>query len=290
MSDIDDESQVVDEGDPRVDQCAAEIAELTHLVRAQQRRLDAQELLIEELCQARCDVCLAPETATRVFSQETRQKKQRDTLALRASIIVSAIMFGVVSKVMYSHYQLQYCFELFYKTTKASIPELEDIDFTRLSPLYFSPISATDATTAPVWFLISLLASLLSAFLQFAAVLVDRILRTIVIMSILAGGVVFVFKNFDSIVRWFREDKGGETVRDHLEEVSGASADIAVSSTATEVASESATATLPKTQWSISTDGSMERSMGSSSNEEESTTSTIGFTGPVTRRRAKAFL
>ncbi|KAF4694187.1 hypothetical protein FOZ63_000544, partial [Perkinsus olseni] len=183
-----------------------------------------------------------------------------------------------------------YCFELFYKTTKASIPELEAIDFSRLSPLYFSPISATDATTAPVWFLISLLASLLSAFLQFAAVLVDRILRTIVMMSILAGGVVFVFKNFDSIVRWFREDKGGETVRDHLEEVSGASADIAVSSTATEVASKSATATLPKTQWSVSTDGSMERSMGSSSNEEESTTSTIGFTGPVTRRRAEAFL
>ncbi|KAF4688297.1 hypothetical protein FOZ60_002894 [Perkinsus olseni] len=285
MSDIDDESQVVDEGDPRVDQCVAEIEELAHLVRAQQRRLDAQELLIEELCQAswsgesdvdqtpslsqaRCDVCLAPETATRVFSQEARQRKQ----------------------VMYSHYQLQYCFELFYKTTKASIPELEAIDFSRLSPLYFSPISATDATTAPVWFLISLLASLLSAFLQFAAVLVDRILRTIVMMSILAGGVVFVFKNFDSIVRWFREDKGGETVRDHLEEVSGASADIAVSSTATEVASKSATATLPKTQWSVSTDGSMERSMGSSSNEEESTTSTIGFTGPVTRRRAKAFL
>ncbi|KAF4753885.1 hypothetical protein FOZ62_027262, partial [Perkinsus olseni] len=228
MSDIDDESEVVDEGDPRVDQCVAEIEDLTHLIRAQQRRLDAQELLIEELCQAswsresdvdqtpslsqaRCDVCLAPETATRVFSQEARQKKQRDTLALRASIIVSAVMFGVVSKVMYSHYQLQYCFELFYKTAKESIPELEDIDFTRLSPLYFSPVSATDATTAPLWFLTSLLAALLSAFLQFAAVLVDRILRTIVMMSILAGGVVFVFKNFDSIVRWFREDKGGET-------------------------------------------------------------------------------
>ncbi|KAF4749819.1 hypothetical protein FOZ62_009165, partial [Perkinsus olseni] len=261
-------SEVVDEGDPRVDQCVAETLALS---------------------QARCDVCLAPETATRVFSQEVRLKKQRDTLALRASIIVSAVLFGVVSKVMYSHYQLQYCFELFYETTKASIPELEDIDFSRLSPLYFSPISATDATTAPLWFLISLLASLLSAFLQFAAVLVDRILRTIVMMSLLAGGVVFVFKNFDSIVRWFREDKGTETVRD-LEEVSGASADIAVSSTATEVASESATATLPKTQWSVSTDGSMERSVATPSNEEESTRSTINFVGPVTRRRARAVL
>ncbi|KAF4664190.1 hypothetical protein FOL47_005259 [Perkinsus chesapeaki] len=192
---------------------------------------------------------------------------------------------------MYSHYRLQYCFELFYKTAKDVLPELEEIDFNQFTPLYFSPISASEATTAPLWFVFTAVRFVFLALLHIATVIVDRVLKTVLMMLVFAGGVMFVFKNFDAIVDWIREDRkatdkdgGRDNARDVKASASSLTAIAANALAAGELAA-SVAGTLQKAQWSSSTQELMDRN-----NDEESTTSSISFTGPVTRQRAKAIV